>query len=103
MDFLTFVDFALAWDERGSPAGMRWLFRVFDVQGRGHLTQVSGLSSIRYNLMSLKTWDFLLWRTYQGMRLVNVWKRMELQKAKQVHCVAWSHWLGVLWCVAHVM
>ena len=40
MDFGAFLDFTLAWDNRGSPAGLQYLFRVLDLKGRGYLTQV---------------------------------------------------------------
>ena len=40
MDFGAFLDFMLAWDNRSSMAGMRYLFPVFDLKGRGFLTQV---------------------------------------------------------------
>ena len=34
-----FVDFLLAWADRGSPASLRWLWPALDVRGAGHLTR----------------------------------------------------------------
>lgn len=41
MDFGAFLDFMLAWDNRGSWAGIQYLFPVLDLQGRGYLRQVT--------------------------------------------------------------
>lgn len=45
MDFGAFLDFMLAWDNRSSMAGMQYLFPVFDLKGRGFLTQVHSRTS----------------------------------------------------------
>lgn len=41
MDFGAFLDFMLAWDNRGTWAGIRYFFPVLDLKGRGYLAQVT--------------------------------------------------------------
>lgn len=40
MDFSAFLNFLLAWENRGTPAAIRYFFKVFDINERGCLTQV---------------------------------------------------------------
>ena len=40
MDFTAFVDFVCAWENRSSPAAVKYFFPVFDMEGHGYLTQV---------------------------------------------------------------
>ena len=39
MRWQAFLDFLLAWEHRGSAAGVSYFFPVFDLRGRGYLTQ----------------------------------------------------------------
>ena len=39
MRWEAFLDFLLAWEHRGSAAGVRYFFPVLDLRGRGYLTQ----------------------------------------------------------------
>ena len=39
MPWEAFLDFLLAWEHRGSAAGVRYFFPVLDLRGRGYLTQ----------------------------------------------------------------
>lgn len=43
MDFGAFLDFMLAWDNRGTWSGIQYFFPVLDVAGKGFLTQVKSL------------------------------------------------------------
>ncbi|KAH7843350.1 hypothetical protein Vadar_015604 [Vaccinium darrowii] len=38
MDFESFLDFVLALENKDTPEGLTYLFRCFDLQGRGYLT-----------------------------------------------------------------
>ncbi|KAK9830587.1 hypothetical protein WJX81_001917 [Elliptochloris bilobata] len=40
MRWEAFLDFLLAWEHRGSAAGVRYFFPLFDLRGRGYITQV---------------------------------------------------------------
>ena len=40
MDFGAFLDFMLAWDNRGTWTGIQYFFPVLDFSGKGYLTQV---------------------------------------------------------------
>ena len=59
MDFGAFLDFMLAWDNRSSWAGIQYFFPVLDLQGRGHLRQVTVLSSC--TMMSYWRSSYLFW------------------------------------------
>ena len=39
MGWEAFLDFLLAWEHRGSRAGVRYFFPLFDLRARGYLTQ----------------------------------------------------------------
>ncbi|KAK9808769.1 hypothetical protein WJX72_003243 [[Myrmecia] bisecta] len=40
MDFLAFLDFLLAWENRNMPSAVTYFFSVFDMRSQGYLTQV---------------------------------------------------------------
>lgn len=40
MDLEKFTEFVIAWRDKGSSAGIRYFFPVFDVEKKGHLTRV---------------------------------------------------------------
>lgn len=46
MRWEAFLDFLLAWEHRGSAAGVRYFFPVLDLRGRGYLTQVRKQSRV---------------------------------------------------------
>lgn len=37
MDYKSYLDFVLALDNRNSPQGLRYLFRIMDVDNKGYL------------------------------------------------------------------
>lgn len=46
MRWEAFLDFLLAWEHRGSAAGVRYFLPVFDLRGRGYLTQACTWSRV---------------------------------------------------------